>query len=152
MAGWHHWLYGHESEWTPGVGDGQGGLVCCDSWGRKESDTTEWLNWTELMSTCVFFFPLTISRSKDNHKEYFSGRMRSFQAFCWVCWLFTLYIWWYWSLNIMSLIMISENSKREEKCAEDIPLFPSRRNAASGSIWYCLWWSVLSQPLAKQAN
>ena len=48
MAGWHHWLYGRESVWTPGVGDGQGGLVCCDSWGCKESDTTERLNWTEL--------------------------------------------------------------------------------------------------------
>ena len=48
MAGWHHWLDGSESEWTPGVGDGQGGLACCDSWGRKESDTTELLNWTEL--------------------------------------------------------------------------------------------------------
>ena len=35
MAGWHHWLDGHESEWTPGVGDGQGGLACCDSWGHK---------------------------------------------------------------------------------------------------------------------
>ena len=45
MAGWHHRLDGHESEWTPGVGDGQGGLACCDSWGRKESDMTEWLNW-----------------------------------------------------------------------------------------------------------
>ena len=48
MAGWHHWLDGCESGWTPGVGDGQGGLVCCDSWGCKESDMTEWLNWTEL--------------------------------------------------------------------------------------------------------
>ena len=46
MAGWNHWLDGRESEWTPGVGDGQGGLECCNSWGRKESDTTEWLNWT----------------------------------------------------------------------------------------------------------
>ena len=45
MAVWHHWPDGHESEWTPGVGDGQGGLACCDSWGRKESDTTEQLNW-----------------------------------------------------------------------------------------------------------
>ena len=44
MAGWHHWLYGRESEWTLGVGDGQGGLACCDSWGRGESDTNEWLN------------------------------------------------------------------------------------------------------------
>ena len=48
MAGWHHWLDGCESEWTLGVGDGQGGLVCCDSWGHKESDTTERLIWTEL--------------------------------------------------------------------------------------------------------
>ena len=47
-AGWHHWLDRCESEWTLGVGDGQGGLACCDSWGRKESDTTERLNWTEL--------------------------------------------------------------------------------------------------------
>jgi len=47
MAGWHHRLDGRESEWTPGVGDGQGGLACCNSWGRKESDTTERLIWTE---------------------------------------------------------------------------------------------------------
>ena len=48
MAGWHHGLDGRESEWSLRVGDGQGGLACCDSWGHKESDTTEWLNWTEL--------------------------------------------------------------------------------------------------------
>ena len=48
MAGWHHRFNGREFEWTPGVGDGQGGRECCDSWGCKESDTTEWLNWTEL--------------------------------------------------------------------------------------------------------
>ena len=47
-AGWHHWLNGREFEWTPGVGDWQGGLACCDLWGRKESDMTERLNWTEL--------------------------------------------------------------------------------------------------------
>ena len=47
MAGWHHRLDGRESEWTLGVGDGQGGLACCDSCGCKESDTPEWLNWTE---------------------------------------------------------------------------------------------------------
>ena len=45
----HHRLDGCESEWTPGVGDGQGGLACCDSWGLKELDTTEGLNWTELI-------------------------------------------------------------------------------------------------------
>ena len=48
MAGWHHGLDGRESEWTLGLGDGQGGLACCDSWGRKVSDMTERLNWTEL--------------------------------------------------------------------------------------------------------
>ena len=49
MAVWHHWLDGCESKWTLGVGDGQGGLACCDSWGRKELDMTEKLNWTESM-------------------------------------------------------------------------------------------------------
>ena len=48
MVGWHHRLNGPGFGWTPGVGDGQGGLACCGSWGHKESDTTERLNWTEL--------------------------------------------------------------------------------------------------------
>ena len=47
MVGWHHRLNGHEFEWTPVVGDGQGSLVCCNPRGLKESDTTEQLNWTE---------------------------------------------------------------------------------------------------------
>ena len=45
MVGWHHWLDEHGFGWTPGVSDRQGGLACCGSWGRKESDKTEWLNW-----------------------------------------------------------------------------------------------------------
>ena len=45
---WHHWLNGHGFGWTPGVGDGQLGLACCGSWGCKELDMTEWLNWTEV--------------------------------------------------------------------------------------------------------
>ena len=47
MVGWHPWLNGRESEWTPGDGDGQGGLPSCYSWDLKELDTTEWLNWTD---------------------------------------------------------------------------------------------------------
>ena len=47
-VGWHHWLGGHECEQAPGVGDGQGSLACCSSWGHKELDMTEQLNWTEL--------------------------------------------------------------------------------------------------------
>ena len=49
MAGWHHWLDAHELGWTPGVDDGQGGLAYYDSWGHKELDKTERLNWTELL-------------------------------------------------------------------------------------------------------
>ena len=60
MAGWHHWLNGRESGWTPGVGDGQGGLACCDSWGCRESDMTEWLNWTELS--------VSLSRMWESHE------------------------------------------------------------------------------------
>ena len=48
MVGWDHRHNGHEFEWTLGVDDGQGGLACCGSWGRKESDTTELLNWTDI--------------------------------------------------------------------------------------------------------
>ena len=47
MVGWYHRLDWHGFGWTPGIGDGQGGLAYCGSWGHKESDTAEWLNWTE---------------------------------------------------------------------------------------------------------
>ena len=66
MAGWHHWLNGREFEWTLGVGYGQGGLVCCDSLGHKESDTTEWLNWTE---DFLLYFYKSI-RSEVGHFQF----------------------------------------------------------------------------------
>ena len=61
MAGWHHRLNGHEFEWTPGVGDGQGGLACCDSWGCNESDMIEWLNWIDpsIFSDFSFYYFLS---------------------------------------------------------------------------------------------
>ena len=55
MVGWHHWLNGHEFEQAPGVGDGQGSLACCSPWGHKESDMTEWLNWTSNIMTTKLF-------------------------------------------------------------------------------------------------
>ena len=80
MAGWHHWLDGREFEWTPGVGDGQGGLACCYSRGCKESDATEQLNWTELNWSSLIFIltlrvPWTARRSnqsilKETSPEY----------------------------------------------------------------------------------
>ena len=88
-AGWHHWLNGRESEWTPGVGDGQGGLACCNSWGCKESETTERLNWTELnveeprnwesvsemkvAESCLTLQPWTIHSMEFSRPEYWSG-------------------------------------------------------------------------------
>ena len=70
MAGRNHWLDGCEFEWTPGDGDGQGGLAFCDSWGLKESDTTEWLNWTELNTK--------ISGEKESWKAYEVGKFLNF--------------------------------------------------------------------------
>ena len=63
MVGWHYWLNGHGFGWPPGVGEGQGGLACCSSWGRKDLRMTELLNWTELkvqlfwIPNCILFSP-----------------------------------------------------------------------------------------------
>ena len=65
MAGWHHQLNGHGFGWTLEIGDGQGSLACCSSWGCKVSDMTEWLNWTELISMCFIIF-------HANYKWFFS--------------------------------------------------------------------------------
>ena len=62
MVGWHHRLNGHGFGWTAGVGDGQGGLGCCDSWGRKESDTTERLNWIDDFWVWTLLYVLTRRR------------------------------------------------------------------------------------------
>ena len=81
MAEWHHQLDGHEFEWPLGVGDGQGGLVCCNSWGRKESVTTEWLNW------------LTDVYNEDYVKTYH------------LCFLLSL--WYFWVISILTKHMLS---------------------------------------------
>ena len=65
MAEWHHQLNGREFEWTPGVGDGQEGLACCNSWGRKESDTTERLNWTDWHGWCSYRTHLPVQETQD---------------------------------------------------------------------------------------
>ena len=70
----HHRLNGHEFEWTPGVGDGQGGLACCNSWSRKESDTTEQLNWTEgdlLQIYCVWIYNFAFLPSLESISPLF---------------------------------------------------------------------------------
>ena len=69
MAGWRHQLDGYEFEWTPGVGNGQGGLACYNSWGHKESDSTEHLNWTELNGTEQIYNKCKNSSFKVLHLE-----------------------------------------------------------------------------------
>ena len=78
MVGWHHRRDGHEFELAPGVGDGQGSLACCSAWGRKESDTTEWLNRTSsLFCTSFLHFALTYSqithRFRNGHLTHTCG-------------------------------------------------------------------------------
>ena len=71
MAGWHQWLDGRESEWALGVGDRHGCLACCNSWGRKESDTTEQLNWTDALSTKLKATLLATLESLQIHIIFF---------------------------------------------------------------------------------
>ena len=66
MARWHHRLDAHEFGWTLGVGDGQGGLACCNSWGHKESDMAERLNWTEWTDSCLTMLLYFLLHSKVN--------------------------------------------------------------------------------------
>ena len=74
MARWHHRLDGHEFEWTPGVGDGQGGLVCCNSWARKELDMTERLNWnTEGVGVCEH---LNVSIIPGLHSDHLNNILK----------------------------------------------------------------------------
>ena len=67
MAGWHHRPDEREFEWPPEVGDGEGSLACCDSWGRKELDRTERLNWTELnwIVLSPFYKEIGLDRFRD---------------------------------------------------------------------------------------
>ena len=76
MVGWYHWHDGHAFEQAPGVGDGQGGLACCSPWGCKESDTTEWLNWTAFVFNGIvysikfanyIYYLLCISKISNRH-------------------------------------------------------------------------------------
>ena len=85
MAGWQHRLDGHEFEWTPGVGERQGGLVCCSPWGRKELYTTERLNWTELLILSFFvsfqrevdFIPSILGKKILQQIVFFNGEINS---------------------------------------------------------------------------
>ena len=83
MAGWHHWLDGYGFVWTPEVGDGQGGLVFCDSWGRKESDMTEPLIWAELKDPLHHYPPPSYVKCKPAGQSWLPGSNSSYQGQRW---------------------------------------------------------------------
>ena len=68
MAGWHHQCDGHEFGLSPGVGDGQGSLVCCNLWGHKELDTTELMNWPDSSLTLLTTSTLALFNSFSSNK------------------------------------------------------------------------------------
>ena len=125
MAGWHHWLDGREPEWTPGVGDGQGGLACCDSWARKESDATEPLNWNERVawwfiwnenwsvifpdfSFCTLFFSAKYDIKNTNRRKKYHGFLS------WApCIKSHVYLWMTW-LKVWHLLQNNLGSSRKE--------------------------------------
>ena len=97
MAGWHHWLDAHEFGWTPGVGDGQGGLACYDSWDHKELDMTEQLNWIELNSRWCPALLNSLCTCYINVILFVFLKIILLLYF-WPCWVFitvqTFLLWW----------------------------------------------------------
>ena len=73
MVGWHHWLYEHEFEQAPGVGNEQGSLTCCSPWGCKESNMTEWLSWTLNLHNdmCHLYLKTRRTKGQDTGKISF---------------------------------------------------------------------------------
>ena len=103
MAGWHHWLDGRESEWTLGVGDGQGGLGCCSSWGYKESDMTEQLNWLMVCNLrLLIFLPAILIPASASSSPVFHGVTKSrTQLSDW-----TELNWCYVNMNLISIKLL----------------------------------------------
>ena len=121
MAGWHHQLNGQDSVWTPGDGDGQGGLACCNSWGRKESDMTEQLNWVELNHFFDFHYILQncFEDLNTNKCKVFSTRSNNTKLGMWYLLLIIIVAGdgWSpgWAVGVCPLWIDFQNSRREEK-------------------------------------
>ena len=101
MVGWHHQLYGHEFEQAPGVGDRQGGLVCCSPWVCKELDMTEWLDWTYWTSNFIRerrIFPEYLKRFK--YLKLLAYVTNWIQVLHFSHWFWSLY----WILQVMRLV------------------------------------------------
>ena len=109
MAGWHHRLNGLEFGWTPGVGVGQGSLVCCSSWGHKESDTTEQLNWTELNWCLLWRILLVAAPIIYSSYESIPNCTKDCISFhnCYVIWNSFSFQYWYFIVFLALLYQFS---------------------------------------------
>ena len=116
MLGWHHWPNGHEFGQTPGVGDGQGGLAYCSPWGHKESDTTEWLNWTDQQNIvaiiwCQSYF-LPQSELKLTSVHFISSTLLLGMCVCVRIWKVRFQIIWHnvkWTEETMTTQKVRSN-------------------------------------------
>ena len=127
MVGWHHLLNGHGFGWTPGVGDGQGGLACCSSWGRKESDTTEQLNWIPYTSLAP---PLFLLPTDNHYFVCYTCESVSVLLYTFIVFLFRFYVSLieYLSFSVWIILL-------------SIVLFRFTHVVANGRILFFLWLS-----------
>ena len=105
MVGWHHQLNGHGFGLTLGVGDGQGGLACCSSWGCKESDTNEQLNWTELNAILLCIALMKSYIILECIRCLASNQIHSFSRSVFLNWIFSNCISLYFDLFIFLILI-----------------------------------------------
>ena len=134
MAGWHHGLNGRECKWTPGVGDGQGGLVCCDSWGRKESETTERLNWCIYM---IYIYKVSWQSSWLNH-VYVESKL-------WYEWTYQ------WNRRASQMVLVVNNPLANAGDIRDVGLIPGSGRSPGGGHGNPLQYSCLGNPMDRGA-
>ena len=154
MAGWNHWLDGRESQWTPGVGDGQGGLACCDSWGHKESDTTERLIWSDLI--WLYYLLVNIWHFQDYQPFYICSNVSSLNSND----IFNMHIyhpykWWgnnaFSELIFPSVFFPRVSDGKESACkAEDLCSIPRLGRSGEGN-GNPLQYSCLENPIDRRA-
>ena len=132
MAGWHHWLDGRESEWTPGVGNGQGVLPCCDSWGHSESDTTEQLDWIDACTERLL--RVKSQRTSPGHMSLALRRRLHFKIhFSWgVCVHFRRLSWHQFTSEGQSKMICLKEYKDQEN-------YPLIKDLIFPKVQFCLW-------------
>ena len=149
MFGWHHWLGGHEFEQALGVGDGQGSLVCCSPWARKELNMTEWLNWTDWEKSWQNLVPQVIPR-EDCYLTQFgflwaeaamSADKTTYLVFNSFYHISSLQIWW-----VLKLKEVDQSSCLKLHCSLDSHPASSGSHASSISPQLSFTMKLASPP------